>query len=119
MRIRTIALSLAALFTLTAAAPARADEVADGKALVSVGVISSVGSLASGLACGLLINSALGDALGERNRGSTVGPEPIIATCSLNLGLGAAGIAMTVVGAKKMRSGRELQYSLNGLAGRF
>jgi hypothetical protein len=117
MRIRLLVLSLVAAFTLSAT-PARADEVTAGKALLAVGIVSDVGSLASGVACGTLFLGAVEDDLGEHHRGNH-DPNAIIVSCSLNVGLGVAGAIMTAVGAKKLRDGRELQYSLNSVGARF
>jgi hypothetical protein len=118
MRIRLLALSLLAVLTFSAT-PARADEVSAGKTLLAIGIVSDAGSLASGLACGTLFAGAVSDGLGEHYHAGRYDPNATIVSCSLNVGLGVAGIIMTAVGAKKLRQGRELQYSLNGVAARF
>lgn len=118
MRLRAIVLSSVTLLAL-AASPSRADEAATGRALLAGGIISDVGSLGSGIACGMLFSSDLGRALDNPGPTDANAFNAIIATCTLNVALGVAGAALTVVGAKKLERGRALHYSLNGVAVRF
>lgn len=118
MGLRTVALLVAALVA-SAVTPARADEAGDGKALLAAGIVSDAGSTAMSLACATLVSEGLGreiDNAGPTNRQAAAAN---IVTCTLNVALGVAGVAMTVVGAKKLHKGRELRYSPNGFAARF
>ncbi|HXU74330.1 MAG TPA: hypothetical protein VN947_33775 [Polyangia bacterium] len=112
------ALAFVAVLLLTASS-SRADETADGKALLAVGIVSDAGSTAMSLACATFVSEGAGrdlDNPGPTNRQAVAAN---VVTCTLNVALGVAGIAMTVVGAKKLQKGRELHYSLNGFAARF
>jgi hypothetical protein len=118
MRLHTIALSVAALLVI-AVSPARADEAADGKALLAVGIVSDAGSTAMSLACPTFFSEGAGRDLDNPGPTDRQAVAANIVTCTLNVALGVAGVAMTVVGAKKLQRGRELHYSLNGFAARF
>jgi hypothetical protein len=118
MRARVIALSLAALFIL-AASPARAGEPREGTGLLAGGIAADIGSTGTGAACAALLTQNIGRQLDNGGPNDGQAFAVIAAVCSLNVALGAAGIAMTVVGAKKLEKGRALHYSLNSLAVRF
>ncbi len=111
-------LTLAGLLTV-AASPARADEAAAGKALLAGGIISDVGSLASAIACGTLLADGIGSTLDNDGPNRGLSFNAVIASCTLNVALGIAGTALTVVGAKKLEHGRTLSYSLNRVAVHF
>lgn len=106
------------LFTV-AASSSRADQTADGKALLAGGIVSDVGSLASGIACGVLFASDIGRSIDNPGPSGGNSFDAVIATCTLNVALGVAGVALTVAGAKKLERGRALHYSLNSVAVRF
>ena len=118
MRARAIALSMAALFTV-AAPSARAGEPAEGTGLLAAGIASDIGSTGTGAACAALLTQDLGRQLDNGGPNNESAFAVIAAVCSLNVALGAAGIALTVVGAKKLEKGRAVHYTLNGLAVRF
>jgi hypothetical protein len=118
MRLRALVLSLATLFTV-AASSSRADEAAEGKALLAGGIVSDVGSLASAVACGVLFAGGIGSTLDNPVPSGGNSSGAVIASCTLNVALGVAGVALTVAGAKKLQHGRALHYSLNSVAVRF
>jgi hypothetical protein len=126
MRIRMMAVSVVALLALSSSSRARADEVTKGKAMLTTGVIASVGSVVAGIACGVLILRSAADGLGEHYYYPTHPDEEarlqagIITSCTLNPALVAVGIPLTVAGANKIAKGRrELRLSLNGVSGTF
>jgi hypothetical protein len=126
MGIRTIAVALIAVGSLSSSTGA--DEARTGKALVASGVIAAVGSTASAIACGILTAKATDFDLHHSGLGEYYGPpipepEPLrlgyMTACPVNLGLGLAAIPLTIVGAKMLAHGRELRYSLAGVAATF
>jgi hypothetical protein len=126
MRIRMMALSVVALLALSSWSRARADELERGKAMLTTGVIASVGSVAAGIACGVLILRSVGDGLGEHYYYPTHPDEEarleagIITACTLNPALVVVGIPLTVAGANKIAKGRrQLRLSLTGVSGTF
>jgi hypothetical protein len=106
------------LFLITllamAPAPARADEHTQAVGLVTVGSVLSAVSGASGAMCGFGTSWALGTS--DRRYDSVDG---VIGFCVVHAVTGAAGIAMTVVGGRRLQQGRALRLSLNGVSGRF
>lgn len=75
--------------------------------------------MASAIACGTLFTADLGRAIDNAGPKDGHAFPAIVAACTLNVALGVTGIALTVAGAKRLKKGRELHYSLNGVAVRF
>jgi hypothetical protein len=109
-------------FTLLLPRPGRADDDTSAKTLLGSGIAMIVAGGAVSMGSGGLAGAEIGNGLGEHYQPVPDWVHPMeYALCGISIGMVAAGIAMTVVGAKRHNEAKHQRVMLGagGVGVRF